>query len=93
MAGVIVELGSQCWSAHAASLLDLPEGLRDLEPWCKVGDTVLYSRHAGKFVRDPLVPVEDQEGAELYVINDDDVIAVLPPQSEWKLNPMELFGF
>lgn len=94
MIGKVEAIGPQCWKAHAASLVDVTrQGEKALEPWCEVGDWVLYSRYAGKFIKDPTIPLEEQEDAELYVINDDDVIAVLPPQSEWKMSPAELVGF
>ena len=95
MVGKVEAIGPQCWKAHAATLVDLPAALKDdaMGPWCAVGDWVMYSRHAGKFVKDPLIPMEDQDNAELYVIKDDDVIAVFPPQSEWKMTPTELAGF
>lgn len=86
MIGVILAVGPQAWAAHAASLADLDgatrKGLMDL--WANEGDTVLYSRHAGKYVFDPM------SGEELYVIHDEDVLAVLPPQSEWKTDLLDL---
>ena len=95
MIGEVLAIGPQCWKAHAAALIDLPDALKQdaMEPWCSVGDWVLYSRHAGKFVNDPLVPLEEQEDSELYVINDDDVIAILPPQDQWKMTAAEVVGF
>ncbi len=95
MVGQVEAIGPQCWKAHASALVDLPDALKGeaLEPWCKVGDWVVYSRHAGKFIKEPTIPLAEQEDSELYVINDDDIIAVLPPQSEWKMTPTELVGF
>lgn len=84
MVGVIKAIGPQCWAAHAAPLLDLfigdPKSRHKdpmLQPWAKEGDTVLYSRHAGKFIFDPVSTVE------MYIIHDEDVLAVLPPREEW----------
>jgi co-chaperonin GroES (HSP10) len=82
--GTLVAAGPQAWKAHAVGLLDLVEA-RDpaLDAWAKVGDTVMYSRYAGKGVYDPLT------GEEYYLLHDEDVLAVLPPHSEWKWNPAE----
>lgn len=90
MLGVVQAIGPQCWKAHAASLADVVEE-RDpaLGPWCQVGDTVMYARHAGKFMFDPM----QEDMRELYVVNDDDIIAVLPPQSEWVLDVTDIVTF
>ena len=87
--GVIVAVGPQAWKAHAVALADHDRkryraGEEALEPWAKVGDLVFYSRYAGREVLDPV------EEKVLYLVHDEDVKAVLPPQSEWKvdiLNP------
>lgn len=43
------------------------------EPWCQVGDTVLYGRHVGmKFI---------YGGIYLLILNDDEISAVLPDAS------------
>ncbi len=91
MLGVLVAIGPQAWAAHAAALQDLYIGppkqahkASIFKPWAKEGDTVLYSRHAGKFVFDPI------SGEEHYLIHDEDVLAVLPPQSEWKADLLSL---
>ncbi len=91
MIGVIAALGPQCWAAHAASLADLAEGIENadvkaglMNKWANEQDTVLYSRHAGKYVFDPM------SGDELYLIHDEDVLAVLPPQSEWTADLLDL---
>ncbi len=58
--GTVVGIGHTCW-----------KGSLEQEDWCEVGDTILYSKHAGRFVYDP-------ETDEPYlVINDDDVLIVL----------------
>ena len=36
------------------------------KPWCKVGDTVIWARYAGK-------PVEDNTGELYHLINDEDL--------------------
>ena len=89
--GVLVAAGPQAWKAHAKAILDYlgstdpyarkPGDL--LGDWAVIGDTVMYSRYAGKGVYDPLT------GEEYYLIHDEDVLAVLPPHTEWKWNPAE----
>jgi co-chaperonin GroES (HSP10) len=43
------------------------------EPWCKVGDKVLYSKYGGKVIVDP------KTEEKTLVISDQDVIMVLDP--------------
>jgi co-chaperonin GroES (HSP10) len=86
MYGTLVAVGPQAWKAHAASIAK--GGLcKDRDPilsdWAQIGDTVMYSRYAGKNVYDP------NDGTEFYLINDEDVLAVLPPKEEWVWNPAE----
>ena len=61
--GTVMDVGATCWTDR--------EG-KPLERWCEVGDRVLFSKHAGRFVYDP-----DNDDEEFMVINDTDVIAVL----------------
>jgi co-chaperonin GroES (HSP10) len=58
--GDVISIGPTCWNAEELG-----------DPWCEVGDTILFSRHAGRFVYDP----EDDE--EYFVMNDTDVIATV----------------
>lgn len=90
MIGVILAVGPQCWKAHAANLQEFAAGYMDpvMLDWAHVGDTVLYARHAGKYVFDPMD--EQEEKRELYLIHDDDVLAKLPAQSEWALEYNEI---
>ena len=101
MIGTILAIGPQCWKAHAAAIdgtvLATPESL---QPWAEVGDLIMYSRHAGKFMFDPMFKEQEHSEfglgpvklKEVYVINDDDVIAVLPPQADWKLDLLDIVG-
>lgn len=59
--GTVVGIGSDCWSGDTFR-----------EPWCNVGDTVLFSRHAGRFVYDPA-----SEDDEYMIMNDTDILAVV----------------
>ena len=104
MIGTVLAIGPQAWKAHAAGLVSLDEaGFGNdelLDDWCEVGDVVLYSRHAGKFIFDPMFKEQNQTEfglskpklKELYVIQDDDVQAVLPPYEDWKVSILDLIG-
>lgn len=41
------------------------------DPWCSVGDRVLYSQYAGKFLEDPITE------EEYVILNDEDIIATI----------------
>ena len=58
--GTVIGVGHTCW-----------KGGPDETPWCKVGDMICYSKHAGRFIYDP--ETEDP----YLIINDDDVICVI----------------
>ena len=64
--GTIVALGEDCWKAfrkinqHGKEVNGLP--------WVKLGDKVLYSRFAGKFVGHP----DTKE--EFTIMNDEDIL-------------------
>lgn len=87
MYGTLVAVGPQAWKAHAVALL---KGLPELvyrrfidatESWARVGDTIMYSRYAGKSLFDPIT------GQEYYLIHDEDILAVLPAKDDWEFNP------
>ena len=61
--GTVVEIVNTCWTAADGS---------KLEPWCAVGDRVLFSRYGGRFVYDPA-----NREKEFMVMNDTDIIAVI----------------
>ena len=85
MVGTIAAVGPQAWVAHAVGLVDHAPLFKDevLDDWAAIGDTVMYSRYAGKEIYDP------ETGEEYYLLNDEDVLAVMPPPSEWKFKPTE----
>lgn len=60
--GTVIGIGDSCWKGDHFD-----------EPWCKVGDTILFSKHAGRFVYDY---TEDDETAYM-IMNDVDVLAVV----------------
>jgi len=41
------------------------------DPWCKIGDTVLFAKYAGKIVDDP------EDNKKYIVLNDEDIVCVL----------------
>lgn len=93
MYGTLEAVGPQAWKAHAAGLakalsFDFAEllklfGKQVFADWAVVGDTIMYSRYAGKNIFDP------KSGQELYLIHDEDILAVLPPKEEWVYDPAE----
>jgi len=84
MIGEVVAIGPQCWKAHAAALVGIADNDSVTADWAIKGEMVLYSKHAGKFVFDPI------SGDEYYIIHDEDVLAVLPPQKDWKVDLADL---
>lgn len=58
--GVVVQIGSTAW------LTDVLGGV----PWCSVGDTILFAKHAGKRFEVPSTK------EEFVIINDEDVVLV-----------------
>lgn len=55
--GTLVAVGKTAWA-------DSPE------PWCSVGDHVIYAKYAGKIVTDP------DTAEEYMIVNDEDVLAI-----------------
>lgn len=64
--GTVAQIGPMAWK-HP----DYGYGTPDWQPWCKVGDTVMYGKYAGKVVKDT------DTGDNYMVINDDDIILVI----------------
>src|SRR3990167_7693040 len=69
MTGAVIDVGSTAWKAFDPG--------PHWKPWAKVGDHVVYSRHAGRFIADP-----DNPGQELILLNDEDVLAVIEEKEE-----------
>lgn len=44
--------------------------------WVKLGDRIIYSQYAGKFLEDP-----NEEGHLFVVLNDEDVVAIIKEES------------
>ena len=60
--GVVVGIGSTCWTDGEGN---------PREPWCSVGDKILFAKHAGRFVYDP------ETKKEYQIMLDTDVLAVV----------------
>ena len=58
--GTVVGIGHTAWT-----------GGNDETPWCEEGDRILFSKHAGRFVYDPV------DDSEYMIMNDTDVLAVV----------------
>lgn len=56
--GTLVAVGESAWH-------DQPSA------WAKVGDRVSYSKHGGKFIKDP------ETGEEFVILNDDDITSII----------------
>lgn len=57
--GTVFGIGHTCWKGNFKQ-----------DNWCEVGDEIIYSKHAGRFLY-------DRETEEEYLaINDDDVLVV-----------------
>lgn len=61
--GTLVAAGHQAWKAFSKDF--------NGEPWANVGDRVMYSQHAGRYVTDP------ESGEQFLIMNDDDLTAVI----------------
>jgi co-chaperonin GroES (HSP10) len=68
--GTVVALGPLCWQRQDLQGNKPPQ---DWEPWCKVGDKVIYGKHAGKLKQDPA------SGKWFMLVNDEDIQAVIEP--------------
>ena len=60
--GEIVSIGPMAWKAFDGNN-------PDWKPWAKVGDTVYFSKFAGKFIM--------IDGVDHIICNDEDIIAVI----------------
>ena len=61
--GTVVSIGHTCWKGGPNDIVQ--------DPWCDVGDDIIYSKHAGRFVYDPYT------NEQFLVINDDDVHCIV----------------
>jgi co-chaperonin GroES (HSP10) len=68
--GTVVGLGKTCWHAYDKFLKN-GDVNPEWEPWCKVGDQIIFARYAGKIVEDPV------SKEKFMIINDEDVHGVV----------------
>jgi co-chaperonin GroES (HSP10) len=79
--GTVIAMGPDCYvDAEPKMPKDLPPGTPitvlasrprfPSGPWCKIGDTVLFSRYAGKRFK--------IEGVEFRMLSDDEITATIP---------------
>ena len=62
---------------HVAALGPTAYASHDGEPWCKVGDKVLYPKYGANIrVKDP------DTGIEYIMINDDDVLCIVTEEED-----------
>jgi len=61
--GTLVAAGDQAWKAFGKDFSG--------EPWAKIGDRVMFSQHAGRYVTDPETEVQ------YLIMNDEDINAVI----------------
>jgi len=72
--GVIVSVGPTAWEAYRTLNHDGQE--KNGKAWAKVGDYVIFSRHAGRFIYDPFEDEEDDKN-EYLIMNDEDILVVI----------------
>lgn len=61
--GIVKSIGPVAWKAYGPSYSG--------EPWCSIGDKVIFSRYAGVVVVDP------DTAKEYTLLSDDDIAAVV----------------
>lgn len=60
--GTVTQVGPTAYSEEIAA---------GRQPWCKVGETVVFAKYAGKAVNDP------EDGTQYLALKDDDIICVV----------------
>lgn len=66
--GEVIDIGPLAWKEINKNYSD--------EPWCKVGDRVVFSKYGGKLVIDP------DTAQEYVILNDEDILAVVTEKTE-----------
>lgn len=66
--GTVLDVGSTCWA-------DTPTG----EPWCKVGDRVVFAKYSGMKIWNP---VEGKYREDILIVNDLDICGLVTEESE-----------
>lgn len=63
--GIVVGIGNTAYLTEVST-----------KAWCEVGDRILFSKHAGRFVVDPT------DDAEYLIMNDTDVLCVIEGKND-----------
>lgn len=66
--GTVLDIGDTCWA-------DSPTG----EPWCKVGDRVVFAKYAGMKIWNP---IEGKYRDDIILLNDLDITALITEEEE-----------
>lgn len=66
--GTLVAVGPNAWKAFD-----------DGHPWAQVGDKVVYSKYAGRYMKDPDVDTSDphERDNKIVILNDEDILATV----------------
>ena len=62
--GKVVNIGPTAWHAFDKSS-------PDWQPWCKIGDRIVFSKYSGELIEDP------DTDEQLMIINDEDVQCIV----------------
>lgn len=60
MYGEVISIGESAWVDFKT------------DPWCKVGERVIFAKYAGRTVEDP-----DHPDTKFIILNDEDILAVI----------------
>lgn len=60
MYGTVVDVGESAWKDFKT------------DPWCTVGERVIFAKYAGRTVEDP-----DHPDTKFIILNDEDILAVI----------------
>lgn len=81
--GEVLQIGEECWKDvvdeveyfrnQNGNLMGKQDVFRD--PWCKVGDTIVYRRYAGMKIPDETT--KDGFVKDVLIVNDKDILAVI----------------
>ena len=66
--GTVLDIGSTCWADSA-----------DGEPWCKVGDRVIFAKYSGMKIWNP---VEGKYREDILIVNDLDICGLVTEEEE-----------
>lgn len=69
----VLAVGDECYN-HPKFQGNVPVDQRAPKPWAKVGDVVMIGQYAGQSV----VVEEGDDTATLRILNDDEILAVIP---------------